>query len=505
MRSLKTPLRGMVLAILLALVLAPSASAQLRLPFRPFVNPAAFRVNPLLFMAGRQAAFNQMAVLGARQAAFNQLAALNARQAAFNQFSPLALRNNILASRQAAAAFQLAATRNNIPYLSSYFSPAQAAVNFSSYTQGWGPLARSLANASLVSNVTPYANPYAFAPIPVLGTATLVSNPYTLSAGLASTGYGGYGGYGSYGGSGLGMAYYNPYGYGSYYYDPYGGYFRGVGNLITSEGQYYNQYQDARMKSVQVERAKVDLRKALFDEWRYYREHTPTYEDLREASLKRNLNYVRRRPAVTDILSGSSLNTLLRHLKDAQAKGMRGPKIDLDPDSLKKINVRTDRGGNIGLLKNGGKLNWPLSLRLPLFDELRKNFELHVEQAVERASVDGKPIDAALLRDLKSELSAMNDTIDKNASKLSTGAFIDGKRYLNMLQDAVRALEDPNVADYFHGKYTAQGRTVDKLIDYMTKHGLKFAAATPGDETAYEALQTYLAAYDAGLTRLASR
>jgi hypothetical protein len=324
--------------------------------------------------------------------------------------------------------------------------------------------------------------------------ATLTSNPYaSTGASLSSNG------------SGSGSPYYNPYGYGSYYYDPYGGYFRGVGDLITSYGKYYNQYQDARMKSVQVEQSKIDLRKALFDEWRYYREHTPKYEDLRAESLKRDLTYARRFPHSTDILNASSLNTLLDHLKDVQAKGLRGPTIDLDPDTLKKINVRTDRGGNIGLLKNGGKLTWPLSLRLPLFDEVRKGFELHVEQAVERASVDGKPIDAALLRDLKSEVAAMNDSLDKNVNKLSLTAFNDAKRYLNLLQDAVRALEDPNVADYFHGKYAAQGKSVDKLIDYMTKNGLKFAPATPGDEGAYRALQSYLAAYDDGLTRLASR
>ena len=355
---------------------------------------------------------------------------------------------------------------------------------------------------ALVQPYNPYAglaaSPYlAASALPGAG-ATLTSNPYANSAALGST-------IGSSGYGGGGTPYYNPYGYGSYYYDPYGGYFRGVGDLITSYGKYYNQYQDARFKSVQVEQAKIDLRKALFDEWRYYRSKMPTYEDLRQKSLERDLTYSRRHPHSTDILSGSSLNTLLAHLKDVQAKGLRGPSIPLDPDSLKKINVRTDRGGNIGLLKNAGKLNWPLSLRMPLFDELRKNFELHVEQAVERANVDGKPIDAALLRDLKSEVNAMNDTLDKNVNKLSLTSFNDAKRYLSLLQDAVRALEDPNVADYFHGKYSAQGKTVDKLIDYMTKNGLKFAPATPGDEGAYRALQTYLAAYDDGLTRLASR
>src|SRR5438105_185624 len=33
----------------------------------------------------------------------------------------------------------------------------------------------------------------------------------------------------------------------SSYYDPYGGYFRGVGDLITSYGRYYNDFNQARL------------------------------------------------------------------------------------------------------------------------------------------------------------------------------------------------------------------------------------------------------------------
>ena len=443
MRSTMQWLRGAVLAGALTLTLASSAPAQMT-PAQLAAARAGtpqFQVNPLLFNAAR-----------------------------------LNLARNVALGNQATALAQLAP-------LAVGSNPYVAPINYGALVPAYNPFAGVGASAYV-------------APSSLSGVgATLTSNPYATSPGvggtLASNGYGG------------GMNY-NPYGYGSYYYDPYGGYFRGVGDLINSYGKYYNQYQDARMKSVQVEQAKIDLRKALFDEWRYYRSQMPTYEDLRQASIKRDHTYSLR-PNSTDILNASSLNTLLEHLKQIQAKGLTGPPLDLDPDTLKRINVRTDRGGNIGLLKNGGKLSWPLSLRLPLFDELRKGLELHVEQAVERANVDGKPIDAALLRDLKSEVAALNDTLDKNINKITLTAYNDAKRYLNLLQDAVRALEDPNVADYFHGKYSAQGKTVAKLVDYMTKNGLRFAPATPGDEGAYRALQSYMAAYDDGLTRLASR
>jgi len=71
--------------------------------------------------------------------------------------------------------------------------------------------------------------------------------------------------------------------------------------------------------------------------------------------------------------------------------------------------------------------------------------------------------------------------------------------------DALLALQDPNVAHFFDRKYEARGKTVGDLVDYMSKNGLRFAPAVPGDEAAYRALQTFLAAYDDGLTRLAAR
>src|SRR5438270_14079519 len=103
--------------------------------------------------------------------------------------------------------------------------------------------------------------------------------------------------------------------------------------------------------------------------------HMPTAEDVRQRTREIELTRARRDPPLAEVLTGSTLNSLLAHLKDAHAKQQRGPTtLVLDEDALKKINVTSGHGGNIGLLKplaNSGKLSWPLSLRASAFDKLR--------------------------------------------------------------------------------------------------------------------------------------
>ena len=67
-------------------------------------------------------------------------------------------------------------------------------------------------------------------------------------------------------------------------------------------------------------------------------------------------------PPETEIWSGYSLNTLLANLQQLAGKGVEGPTVALDPASLKQINVTVKGQGNVGLLKERGKLNWPFAL-----------------------------------------------------------------------------------------------------------------------------------------------
>jgi len=360
------------------------------------------------------------------------------------------------------------------------------------YALGYNPYAG-------VPSVGPGVNPYLSTGVgPGPGTtATLTSNPYAGSPGTLSS-------IGSTGGS---PYYANPY---SSYYDPFGGYFRGVADLTSAYGKYEIDHNRARLLNQEVERSKIETRRKIFDEWRYERANMPTAEDVRQRTREIELTRARRDPPLAEVLTGSTLNSLLSHLKEAHAKGQRANVKDLptlDEDTLKKLNVTSGHGGNLGVLKpllSGGKLNWPLSLRAPAFDQLRRRFEFNAEDALNRAKINGE-VDASLMKDLLADVRQLHRTLEDSVGDLSPGQYIEGKRYLNLLDDAMRAVQDPNVKNYLNnGSYAAKGKTVADLIDNMAKHGLTFAAATPGDEAAYRAVQTYLAAYDDALTRLAS-
>jgi hypothetical protein len=365
------------------------------------------------------------------------------------------------------------------------------------YALGYNPYPSVLNYGPAYNTAAPAINPYlAAGPGPGLGgTATLTSNPYAASPGMMS----------SYGSTGASPYYANPY---SSYYDPFGGYFRGVADLTSAYGKYEIDHNRARLLNQEVERSRIETRRKIFDEWRYERANMPTAEDVRKRNNEIELTRARRDPPLAEVLTGSTLNSLLSHLKEAHAKGQRGPTtLALDADTLQKINVTSGHGGNLGVLKpfaTGGKLNWPLSLRAPVFDQLRRRVESNAADAIDRAKINGQ-VDAAVMKDLLDDVKQLHRTLEDSVGDLSPGQYIEGKRYLNLLDDAMRAVQDPNVKNYLNnGSYAAKGKTVADLIDNMAKHGLTFAAATPGDEAAYRAVQTYLAAYDDALTRLAS-
>jgi len=262
----------------------------------------------------------------------------------------------------------------------------------------------------------PAVNPYMATAPGLGGNATLTSNPYGASPGALS----------SSGSPGASAPYYaNPY---SSYYDPFGGEFRGVADLLNAHGKYELDHNRARLLNQEVERSRIETRRKIVDEWRYERSLLPTAEDARQRTREIELTRARRDPPLAEVLNASTLNSLLSHLKDAHAKGQRASAKDLpalDEDTLKKINVTSGHGGNLGVLKplaNGGKLSWPLPLRSPTFDQLRRDFEARAEDAVNRAKINGE-VDASLMKDLLVDVKQLHRTLEDSVSDLSTATY----------------------------------------------------------------------------------
>src|SRR5262249_7164207 len=149
------------------------------------------------------------------------------------------------------------------------------------------------------------------------------------------------------------------------------------------------------------------------------------------------------------------------------------------------------------VLRNEGQLHWPALLRDPTFDEPRKHLDQLAPQAVKQAQF-GR-VDPGTLQDMLADVAKLHALLARGVNDYTPSQYIEARRYLKQLDDAMKALKKPNATDFFTNKFAAQGKTVGELVKYMGKEGLRFAPAAPGDEAAYVALHRQLSAYDQGL------
>jgi hypothetical protein len=371
-----------------------------------------------------------------------------------------------------------------------------------------GIIGRGIGN--FYRNIPPYAlgyNPY---PSPIISTGPLMpwgggyssalssyGNPYTGGAALSTNPVSS-----AYDAS-LSPGYSNPYtGWGSIY-TPEQGYLYGAADVTNANAQYQLTLQRARLVQNEVTNKQLDLRRRLIEEAQWERKQMPDAATMIAKENQSNLDRARTQATLTDIWSARALNDLLAHLIDQQGKGNRGPSVPLDDDLLKHINVTAGTGGNVGLLRNGGKLQWPASLQGPAFAEVRERLDKRLPDAVQQLGFNN-PVDRGTLTDIRAEVEKANAILDQRLADMTPTEFLEAKRFLNQLSDAVRAIQDPNASKYFTQQWVAKGKNVAELVDWMRNNGLKFAPAVPGDEAAYRALHHAMVAYDASMAGIAS-
>jgi len=349
---------------------------------------------------------------------------------------------------------------------------------------------------------------------PAVGYGYL-SNP-AIYGGYGNGGYGGYGyatppvpSYGTLSTSGVGVGWGNVTPSYDSYPDPYmpnysraGGYLQGKADLTASMGNFLLSTQRARLVSEEANRSEIDTRRKIWEEAKWERMNTVFTEDYREQLIKTEQRRARLEPPLQEIWSARTLNVLLEATGAQQAKGVRGPNVQLHEETLKHINLTSGVNGNVGLLKSD--LQWPASLQGPQFAEMVKALSQHIPEAVQQAKLNPN-VDAGLLKDINQEVQQMKEILLRNVGEMPSADYIEAKRYLNQLSEAVVALKDPNVANYLTGKWSAKGKNVAELVDNLRQTGLSFAPATPGDEAAYRALYYALYQYDVGMTELTAR
>ncbi len=413
----------------------------------------------------------------------------------FQLFNPLAFE----AAREQNILFNRGLSMNQpIPPMNAFGRPFSVTPAVpSGVNPFWNPLVngppsalQAAYNASLMGNALSSFPP-----------AALGINPFLSGGGYAPPIAPAYPSYGYGGGSSLVAS---PGGYSSPYggAEPYGGYMSGSVGAGSPSTATLTSTGIPGVDRQAVRRAQLDTRRRAFDEYLYERLNSPTHEDLREFTqhqvLRRSLN----EPPATEVWSGAALNTLLNDVQKLQAvdRASNPSDIPLDEDVVKRLNVNAT-ASNIGLLKDGGRLAWPLGLRaLPPADqtrELRSQVGTLLQDAVGQAA-NGK-VDPSLLQELSRDVSRLQKLLVARANDLPEDTYIEARQFLNDLDASVRTLRRPDAGDYLSGRLAAKGSTVQKLVQYMTEHGLQFGPAVRGDEGAYNAVHRALARYDMAL------
>src|SRR5262245_21680067 len=277
--------------------------------------------------------------------------------------------------------------------------------------------------------------------------------------------------------------------------DPYGGYLHGAADVIGSQGRLLVSQQQALLSAGSVSQARLETRRREFDEWLYERANRPTREDDRDRVQQQELRRSRNDPPLTEIYSAKPLNDLLMELQKLHGRGVQPTEVVLAEEVVRQVDVTTGKGGgHAGILKDDGRLAWPVALRTYLAREQRQRVEDLVQEAISQAK-NGRQA-AAALRDLDQTFRQLNQDLREAVRDIPPGQFIEAKRFLRHLDDALRVLQQPDAANHFNGKYTARGKSVAELVQHMTKEGLRFAPAVAGDEAAYIALHRALVAYE---------
>jgi hypothetical protein len=393
-------------------------------------------------------------------------------------------------------------TRGGLTLQQAAFNTAvlgQAARNIPPYLLGYNPYSRPIINSPSI--IAPaLGNPYALSTAASLspfssgfspGSGVLSNSPYSLST-TGSSGLGGMGGLGGFGG-------YGGYGMPIYTFPPAGATLIGAAALTDSAGKYQISIQQARILREQSRSAMYDNMRRRVELERWYESTRTTPQQIRDREMAGELDKARKDSTDSEINSGKALNILLGSIQKSISALNRGPTVPVQEKTLQNVNLApSSAAGNVGMLKDISKLTWPEGLQESNFDEPRKRLNKNLAAAV-AVIKDGDPVPATLIKDIRGDYKTINDKLNDAPDELTTQQYIEARRFVNQLHQAIRALADPKVTNYFNNAWTAKGKNVAELVSHMTQEGLSFAPAAPGDQAAYKALYLALRQFEAGL------
>lgn len=287
--------------------------------------------------------------------------------------------------------------------------------------------------------------------------------------------------------------------YPSTIYAPYngvvGGTLSGASDVINAQGQMMVNQQQAYQMKEQYKQQKIVTRRQSLDESLYERAVMPTVEDDRERNRLENLRRARNNPNPTEIWSGTAINNVLLGIQQQIAQNVRTPDVPIPQGVIEHINVTAGQQNNnsLGMLRDGGKLSWPLALQADNFKTDREELDKYSYEAFKQVS--GGPVDFKTINGMTKALDHLTNQLKDHISDMSPNDYVNAKRFLSRMYDTTSALQDPNATNYATRKLSAKGDSVMQFANEMSRQGLKVAPALGGDEPAYNALHRAMVTY----------
>jgi hypothetical protein len=288
-----------------------------------------------------------------------------------------------------------------------------------------------------------------------------------------------------------------PSSYWGYTYNPYAAMLHGAADLTRANGDYFKKTQEAALLREQVRQVKIQTRRLQLEHWAWERDfRAEVLERERERVYKAEIERARQLPPLTEILAAVPHNRILDELRKRPDLPNTGS-IKVEAEWLAHIHVTVDGRGNMGLLKDD-RIFWPQLLMRSDFTQTREKIDKLLALAKQQAIEPQRHarIDPELLRELRQRVAAcmkrINNEVASGVEDTAWNArhYIESRRFLRHVSDAIFVLEKPNAAMYLN---PLRGATVAKLIEHMKKEGIRFAPATVGCERHYIALHRALA------------
>jgi hypothetical protein len=267
----------------------------------------------------------------------------------------------------------------------------------------------------------------------------------------------------------------------------------GSADVSRAYGDVIVQQENARILREKANQAKIETKRKAFDQMMYERENTPTYTEELTKEKGQILNRMMNFPTPGEIANGRALNTMLPYLQSLSLQGTQGPPVPIAQSLVNQLNIAggTGSGTSVGMLRDGGHVEWPIGLMGPQ----QKNLDKLLPEAV-NATASGR-LTPKLMKEVRTEMTAMRQRMRTQLQKeeIETSSYLQAIEFYNSLESSVNALQRPDARKQLGGGFSPRARNVQELIDFMTDNGLRFAPASPGDEPAYRAVHDAFVRY----------